>query len=196
MVGQILKTLEHTSNNLAIVVAFSSSDSWSSPDWVINADREKMHSDFSSWGPNVRGILSLVEKPDIWALFQHPNARTYHDGNVALLGDAAHATTPHQGAGAGMCVEDSYIMSNLLGEVQDKKDIAKAFAVYDQVRRPRSQNLVKTSREAGLLYEMELVGEDREKIKANLESRMKWLWEYDIEGELREAKQLFLQVKV
>jgi salicylate hydroxylase len=185
-----------TSNNLALVVAFSSSDSWSSPDWVINADKEKMYSDFSSWGPTVRGILSLVQKPDIWALFQHPPARTYYDGNVALVGDAAHATTPHQGAGAGMCVEDAYIMSNLLGEVQDKKDITKAFAVYDQVRRPRSQNLVKTSFEGGKLYEMELVGEDREEIKAHLEKRMKWLWEYDIEGELREAKRLFEQAKV
>ncbi|TLD19488.1 mannitol 1-phosphate dehydrogenase [Venturia nashicola] len=172
------------------VVAFSSSESWDSADWVVTADKEKMYSDFSSWNPTVRNILSLVEKPDIWALFQHPNARTYADGNVALLGDSAHATTPHQGAGAGMCVEDSYIMSNLLGEVQDKKDIAKAFAVYDQVRRPRSQNLVKTSREAGMLYEMELVGEEREKIKANLENRMKWLWDYDIEGELKVAKTL------
>lgn len=93
-----------------------------------------------------------------------------------------------------MCVEDSYIISSLLGEVQDKKDIEKAFAVYDQVRRPRSQNLVKTSREAGMLYEMELVGEDREKIKANLESRMKWLWEYDVEEEWKQAKTLFAKV--
>lgn len=187
---------EHISDRTALVVAFASSKSWDSPDWVVTADKEKMYSDFSSWGPTVRGILSLVQKPDIWALFQHPNARTYYDGNVALLGDAAHASTPHQGAGAGMCVEDSYIMSKLLGEVQDKKDIAKAFAVYDQVRRSRSQKLVETSREAGMLYEMELVGEDREKIKANLESRMKWLWEYDIEGELKEAKSLFQQAKL
>ncbi|KAE9983142.1 hypothetical protein BLS_004542 [Venturia inaequalis] len=178
------------------VVAFRSSETWDSPDWVVTADKEKMFSDFSSWSPTVRSIISLVQKPDIWALFQHPNARTYHDGNVALLGDAAHATTPHQGAGAGMCVEDSYIMSNLLADVYDKKDIGKAFAVYDQVRRPRGQNLVKTSREAGMLYEMELVGEDREKIKANLESRMKWLWDYDIEDELKRAKTLFQQAKM
>lgn len=95
-----------------------------------------------------------------------------------------------------MCVEDSYIMSSLLGEVEDKKDIAKAFAVYDQVRRPRSQKLVKTSREAGMLYEMELVGEEREKIKANLETRMQWLWEYDIEEEWKRAKMLFQQAQV
>ncbi|QDS71437.1 hypothetical protein FKW77_003553 [Venturia effusa] len=178
------------------VVAFSSSKSWDSQDWVVTADKEKMYSDFSSWGPTVRSILSLVQKPDIWALFQHPNARTYSDGNVALLGDAAHASTPHQGAGAGICVEDCYIMSNLLGEVQHKKDIAKAFAAYDQVRRPRGQRLVQTSREAGMLYEMELVGKGRENIKANLESRMKWLWEYDIEEELKEAKRLFQQAEV
>lgn len=196
MVSHGLPTFRTAANIFALVVAFSSSDSWDPPDWVVTADKEKMYSDFSSWGPTVRGILSLVEKPDIWALHQHPDARTYHDGNVAILGDAAHASTPHQGSGAGMCVEDSYIMSSLLGEVEDKKDIAKAFAVYDQVRRPRSQKLVKTSREAGMLYEMELVGEEREKIKANLETRMQWLWEYDIEEEWKRAKMLFQQAQV
>jgi len=42
-----------------------------------------------------------MEKPDVWALFDHPPAPTYFKGRFALLGDAAHASTPHQGAGAG-----------------------------------------------------------------------------------------------
>jgi salicylate hydroxylase len=54
-----------------------------------------MLSDFSGWGTNVRNIISLMQKPDTWALFDRPPAESYFKGRVCLLGDAAHASTPH-----------------------------------------------------------------------------------------------------
>ncbi|KAH8111773.1 hypothetical protein DFH11DRAFT_1546362 [Phellopilus nigrolimitatus] len=35
-------------------------------------------------------------------------------GGVVLIGDAAHAMTPNQGAGAGQVVEDAYVLGALL----------------------------------------------------------------------------------
>lgn len=43
-----------------------------------------------------------MEKPDVWALFNHLSADTYYrKGKICLLDDSAHASAPHQGAGAG-----------------------------------------------------------------------------------------------
>ncbi|WP_397453271.1 FAD-dependent oxidoreductase [Pseudomonas sp. NA-150] len=37
-------------------------------------------------------------------------------GRVLLIGDAAHATTPHLGQGAGMAIEDAVVLGELMGE--------------------------------------------------------------------------------
>lgn len=173
------------------VVAFNTpkDGKWESEEWVKPMDQEAMFKDFAGWVESTRQILSLMQKPDIWALFDHPHASTYFRNRVAMLGDSAHASTPHQGAGAGMAIEDALIMSRVMAQVQDAKDIPTAFEVYDGVRRPRSQKLVTTSREAGLLYDMEQPGieDDVEKIKELLHVRMKWIWEIDLQAHIDEA---------
>ncbi|WP_277964383.1 FAD-dependent oxidoreductase [Pseudomonas sp. RIT-To-2] len=40
----------------------------------------------------------------------------WYRGRVLLIGDAAHATTPHLGQGAGMAIEDAVVLGELLGE--------------------------------------------------------------------------------
>ena len=150
-----------------------------------------MVADYASWGPHVQKIIRAMQKPDIWALFYHLPCSTYYKGRVCLLGDAAHATTPHQGAGAGMCIEDSLILSVLLKEAQAIEDVDKAFKAYDEVRRERSQKNVVTSKEAGTLYDFELEGDDLDKIELNFRQRMKWIWDIDLESEVERAKKLY-----
>lgn len=150
-----------------------------------------MNAEYTAWGPHVQKIVAAMEKPDVWALFYHLPCSTYYKGRVCLLGDAAHATTPHQGAGAGMCVEDALIMAEVLREVKSKEDFERAFKAYDEVRRPRSQKNVVTSKEAGMLYEFELEGDDLEKIEKNMSERMKWIWDVDLEAEIDRARKLF-----
>jgi salicylate hydroxylase len=172
------------------VVAFSSSEKWQSDEWVVPMKKEDMYRDFKGWGDSVTEILSLMERPDTWALFNHPPASTYYKGNVCILGDAAHASSPHHGAGAGMAVEDSYILSNLLADVEDPQHIVAAFKAYDAIRRPRSQRLVTASREAGQLYDLELEGDDPKAISANILKRMDWVWNHDLTTDLAEARKV------
>ena len=150
-----------------------------------------MEADFADWGPEVKKIVHAMEKPDIWALFMHPPCNTYYKGRLCLLGDAAHATTPHQGAGAGMCIEDAYILAELIAEVDDAKDLERAFSAYDQVRRERTQKNVTGSKEAGTMYDFELYGDDIDKIEKNFLSRMGWVWDFDIAESLALAKNIF-----
>ncbi|KAF3765200.1 hypothetical protein M406DRAFT_230467, partial [Cryphonectria parasitica EP155] len=184
------------------VVAFNSSKEWTDPNWVVRADHETLKASFSGWSSTVTKIIGLMRQNDIWALFNHPPASTYvsDDGLVCLIGDAAHATTPHKGSGAGMAIEDAYILGNLVaealtrrgGEGQKKnvdKAISAAFRTYDTTRRERTQRLVEDSRETGTVYDLEHpeFGCDKEKLKASLLTRMDWVWQHDVQEELAQS---------
>ena len=173
------------------VVAFRTEQSgkWENEQWVLPMDRSKMEADFSDWGDDPKSILSLMEKPDLWALFEHPPAPSYYRGRICLSGDSAHASTPHQGAGAGMALEDAYILSNVLGRVKEGTDaeIAAAFEAYNATRKARSQKLVRTSHQAAEVYEFQRVGDRAEDLKATLDHLYRWIWEHDLEKDLEEA---------
>ncbi|KAF7450604.1 hypothetical protein A1F97_02042 [Pyrenophora tritici-repentis] len=185
------------SGKYAYLVAFSSKPTWGDPNWVVSTSREDMLEDYKHWSPAVRAIMDSLQKPDIWALFNHPPAPTYYTTKplICLVGDAAHASTPHQGAGAGMCIEDAYILSELLSQCHTKSDLQKAFYAYDAVRRPRTQKLVKTSREAGMLwdFEGEGIGDDLEALEKNATTRMSWIWDHEILGDLAMAKDMMAE---
>ena len=173
------------------VVAFRSKKDgkWDNEKWVLPTERRTMQDDFASWGDSVTHILSLMETPDLWALFDYPPARTYFKNRTCLAGDAAHASTPHQGAGAGMALEDAYVLSSLVGAVRCSSGLEGAFRAFDRVRRPRTQRLVRTSREAGRLYDLELegVGGDVGRLRGDIGGRMGWIWEGDLVGDLEVA---------
>lgn len=69
-------------------------------------------------------------------------------------------------------------------------DVVAAFKAYDEVRRPRSQKVVTTSKENAYLLClcMEEVGDDEEKLKKTFNERMRWLWDLDVQGQVEEAR--------
>jgi salicylate hydroxylase len=120
-----------------------------------------------------------------------PPFESYSFGRITLLGDAAHASTSHCGAGAGMAVEDAFILSELLSDTcASQSDIPARLAAYDAVRRPRTQRLVQYSRESGMLFQMRHPGiqDDVERIKEELRTRQRWIWDIDLDEHLDEAK--------
>ena len=137
----------------------------------------------------------LLDTPDLatWAFWDTSPASTYTRGRVAMLGDAAHATTPFQGQGAGQAIEDALVIKTVLSKVQNLKQIPNALMAYNQIRRPRGQRIVETSREYGKLLGMhsEGVGEDLQKMRENLETRLHWIWQRDQTAQLNGAVELF-----
>lgn len=174
------------------VVAFKSKKEWDSEEWVQPVDKQKVFDDFEGWSQHVIDIISLMEKPDVWALFNHPRAPTYSKGRVCITGDAAHASTPHCGAGAGMAIEDAYVLSTVLGRAGIDGDMEAAFQAYDEVRRKRTQKLVEESRKQSLIYGFELpeTGDDKAKIGDALSTRLHWIWNEDLEAEADRVVQL------
>lgn len=71
----------------------------------------------------------------------------YH-GRVVLLGDAAHATTPHLASGAGMAVEDAVVLAQ---EIQQATGVEQALLGYTQRRYQRCRLVVENSLRLGEL---------------------------------------------
>lgn len=177
------------------VVAFRTKkdNAWENDrEWIQPATREDMEHDFEGWGVNVKAILRMMEKQDMWALFDHPPATTYHNGGrICLIGDAAHASTPHQGSGAGMAVEDAYLLSWLLAEAKTSNDLKAVFEVFEDTRKARTEHLVRSSREQANLYDFQgtNVHDNVHKLADVLPSRWDWIWDHDVEAEKAVALQ-------
>lgn len=108
------------------------------------------------------------------------------------MGDAAHATTPWQGSGGGMSSEDSLILSTLLGRAKTPKDATAALKVYDEVRRPRTQRIVESSRGTGLIItgQGEETQLDLQKLKKNVLPRWDFILNIDMEKHRDDAIEL------
>jgi salicylate hydroxylase len=129
-------------------------------------------------------------------LFDVIPVSTYAEGNFCILGDAAHASTPHLGAGASFAIEDVHLLSGLLGPelIKSESDIKRAFWVYDKIRRPRCQELIKRSRKQGLLLDLQGQGGEEvteDDLRTNVGFNQKWVWDADLAGMLEEARVLF-----
>jgi salicylate hydroxylase len=169
---------------------------WDNDNWIIPSTTEDMVKDFEGWGSNIIELISRFETKDKWGFYDLPHEHKYYRGNVCLLGDSAHASTPNLGAGAGMAFEDAYVLSNLLGAVQNASEVRKAFECFDEVRRKRSQNIIKASRKAGQVNSFlgEGIGDDFDKLRPDIEARYRWVWDFDLEATLVEAKLKFLSL--
>ncbi|RDW85248.1 hypothetical protein BP6252_02838 [Coleophoma cylindrospora] len=169
---------------------------WSYQDWTRPVDPEVMFGDFST-GVDKR-LVKLLEwgKPLQWSIWHHLDTPIYYNGLICLLGDSAHATTPHQAAGAGQCLEDALILSRLLGKVTSLTQVEPAYKIYDSIRRPRAQRVVRTSHETGLIYAFRHpdFGTDMRKIVEHLNERFLWLWEHDLHSDVVKAEAEFAKI--
>ena len=190
--GSLTTTYPVEKGTLLNLVAARCVDKWDHDEWVIPSTQEAAQHDFANCGPLMQKIVSMIDNPSKWALFHHPSIPTFYNGTFALIGDAAHASCPHQGAGCGQAFEDALVMCTLLADesVKRAEHVEGAFAAYDAVRRPRTLRVVETSKENGDICMMrgESTGEDFGKIRATLDERFHWIWHEDLDLQVQTAK--------
>jgi 2-polyprenyl-6-methoxyphenol hydroxylase-like FAD-dependent oxidoreductase len=73
-------------------------------------------------------------------------------GNIALMGDAAHATTPNMGQGACMAIEDAAVLANC---IEHYPSVEEAFTQFEKKRIPRTSTIVNTSWRIGQMAQLE-----------------------------------------
>lgn len=159
--------------------------------WVRNASRAEVGAAFADWGLAARTLVAAIESPTLWALHDLEELPHYVHGRAALLGDAAHAMLPHQGAGAGQGLEDAWFLRELLIDPQvEQGNLERVLQAYERWRLPRACRTQRTSWEAGELYEYRdrTVGADEVRLGQTLAQRFAWLWQHDLLSDVREAR--------
>ncbi|KAL3430238.1 hypothetical protein BDV09DRAFT_199854 [Aspergillus tetrazonus] len=167
--------------------------------WVLPVNVAKLQQTFANYGDYVRKQVELV--PDDgsvmgWSIWEMPPAPTYYRGWVVLMGDAAHASTPFQGAGAGQAIEDALVLERLLGN--PSQTILLALQAYDTVRRFRTQKVVTTSAETGRLISGNEPGVTMEapELRVRLKDREDWIWDCDQQQQAKDAFQIFEEAQI
>lgn len=169
-------------------------DPWPKGKRNIRCSWEDMQHDFQGFDDRLLKLLETVE-PVQWPVYNHRGTPTFFDGRLCLLGDVAHATSPHLAAGAGQGLEDVVILSHLLALVEKPEQVEPAFQVYDTIRRPRASAVVESSLRAGLMYCFEgPEGDDMEKIVSQANQLFRNVWEHDLAGDALEAEKQFAKI--
>lgn len=165
---------------------------WEDAEWKVPSSEAELRRDLRGWHPAVVDLLARHGNGEKWAMFHAPHDERYYRGRVCIMGDAAHATTPHVGAGAGMAIEDAFVLSGLLGAVQGggpEEIPGLLFEAYDAVRRPRSQRVVRESSENVARYRAVswAEGEELERLRGEAFRLGEFLWDNDLGEDLAEA---------
>ncbi|KAI1810010.1 putative monooxygenase [Poronia punctata] len=161
---------------------------------------------FAGFGPSVRGLISLLpENLDRWAIFDlHDQpVSTFSRGRLCLAGDAAHASAPYHGAGAGYGVEDCLVLAELLAALLNrglsiplKEIIPKILAIYNEIRYDRCQALVQSSRIVSEMYEWQHAEtrHDIQKFNVDFYARQHRIWDVDIDAMVRSSLESFERI--
>lgn len=69
-----------------------------------------------------------------------PHLPTWHTDRIIVIGDAAHAPSPTSGQGASLAIEDAVLLAKCL---RDLPTPIEAFTVFERLRRPRVEQIIK-----------------------------------------------------
>ncbi len=118
--------------------------------WYALADEDTKHTFetldqlFSDFHPVVNQIINSTESNRILTnkMFDLNHLPMWHDKNICLIGDAAHATTPNLGQGACQAIESAFVLAQNLKKYDQ---ISDAFKNYEKVRQKRAKEIVDLS---------------------------------------------------
>ncbi|OAA70708.1 salicylate hydroxylase [Cordyceps fumosorosea ARSEF 2679] len=151
-------------------------------------------------GPIARNMIELLlQSPDLrlYSQWEHKSTPAYARGNVCIMGDAAHASTPWQGSGAAMAIEDAAVLGALLGDVEKPEEVTIAFRAYEQVRRLRCQNIIDSSKVTGQIMccQGQAASADADAMRKLLGERWGFITGFNIVEEMQKAVSRFNQLK-
>ena len=136
---------------LLYLVAFVPTDLDVEESWSAPGDVAALAAAYDGWTKQVRQITEAMEHTFRWGIYDRAPLKTWSTDRITLLGDAAHAVTPHLGQGANQAVEDAITLAVLLQDAQ-AADVPVRLRGYEDLRIERTRQVHDGSREAGALY--------------------------------------------
>lgn len=129
-------------------VAFAERPAWTEEGWSIRSTVEELLEEFHDWHPAVRTFMAATPPNSLfkWGLFDREPLRTWSNGRITLLGDAAHPVLPFLGHGAVLAIEDGVVLGRALTAAST---VDEALRRYEAARMERAAFVVLESRKAG-----------------------------------------------
>ncbi|KAL6451748.1 OpS4 FAD-dependent monooxygenase OpS4 [Candida maltosa Xu316] len=117
--------------------------------WNVAGDLEEMRNHYKTYDPVVQRLLSHVTSTLQWVLADMPKLPRWVKGNVALIGDAAHAMLPYLAQGAAQAIEDGATLISELDAIDTVDEIPAALVKYQKRRVIRAQTIQAGARNVG-----------------------------------------------
>lgn len=133
------------------VVAFTPTNLDVAESWTAPGDVRELAAAYAGWEPTVEGIVDAMDQTFRWGIYDREPLPRWAAGRVVLLGDSAHAVTPHLGQGANQAIEDAMTLAVLLRDC-GSADLESRLRSYEDLRLDRTRRVRDGAREAGRAY--------------------------------------------
>jgi 2-polyprenyl-6-methoxyphenol hydroxylase-like FAD-dependent oxidoreductase len=100
----------------------------------------------AGWHEPIPRILNAAEDILVTDTLDVATLPAWSRGRTLLIGDAAHATSPHAGQGASLALEDAMRLGCLMRE---GRELGQTFQAFEQERRSRVERIVAIARRNG-----------------------------------------------
>ena len=115
---------------------------------AMGQDAMKRHlCDFhAGWHDPIPRLLDAADNIVVTPTLDVATLPTWSRRRTLLIGDAAHATSPHAGQGGSLALEDAARLGRLMGE---GREFGTTFQCFEAERRPRAERIVALARRNG-----------------------------------------------
>ncbi len=135
-----------------VAVVVIARENWRGRDWDATADRGALLGQLSGFHRSLTDVLAPVTEWRKWALHRLAPLSRWTLGRAALIGDAAHPMLPYLAQGGVLALEDALVLGNCLGI--HAGDEARAFALFETLRRKRATRVQALSLRQGRIYHL------------------------------------------
>lgn len=120
-----------------------SKDSGSAEEWDNRGAKEDLMECYKEFGDDIKSLISLVDDEEVklWKLLDRESLTKWTEGNICLIGDAAHPFLPHQGQGGAQAIEDAVALGVCFPLGVTAQEVPELLNVYQKIRIERATTI-------------------------------------------------------